>query len=176
MAYRYVAYTFIAVVFSFLLHEFTHWSMGELLGYDMEMTLNVTSPKIGAFSQDWQYTLVSAVGPFITLLQSFVFFLWIKKSSQKNLYPFLFSSFYLDLLSGIMNYRHPNDMGRISTTFHLGLFTLPIIFVAMHSLMIYKTTVREQYRWRFNLWTLLWVLVFSSALILINQRYHVVII
>ena len=172
----YILYSLIAVVFSFLIHEFTHWTMGEALGYKMAMTLNIAYPLSGSFAEEWQYTLVSAVGPLITLLQTIVVYFLIRTTSNKNLYPLLFSSFYLELLSGIMNFRHANDLGRISTTFGLGLFTIPLIFVLIHFFFLYKTSTREKYTVKFNGLTLLWILLFSSIWILTNQQYHVRII
>lgn len=176
MTFKYIAYSLIAVILTFLIHEFTHWTMGELLGYEMVMTLNKAYPIKLSYTQDWHYTLISAVGPLITLLQAFVIYIVIKKTSSPNIYPFLFSCFYVELLSGIMNFRNPNDLGRISRTFNLGLFTIPIIFIAIHFFMVYKTSTREKYTMKFNLVTLLWILLFSSIWILTNQRFNVIIL
>lgn len=172
----YIICALIAVVFSFLVHEFAHWTMGEILGYKMVMTLNVAYPLPRFFNKDWHYTLVSAVGPLVTLLQSLVFYLLIKVRSRKTLYPFLFSAFYLELLSGIMNLRHPNDLGRISESFGIGLLTIPVIFILVHFFLVYKTSTRERYSIKFNLLTLLWVLIFSSAWILTNNKFHVILL
>lgn len=173
---KYILYSLIAVVFSYLLHEFSHWLMGEYLGNRMVMTLNTGYPISLSYLKESHYTIISAVGPLITLLQTIIFYFLIKHSSQKYLYPFLFAGFYLELLSGILNLRNPNDLGRISETFHLGLLTIPIIFVAIHFMMVYKTSIREKYSLKFNLLTLLWILIFSSILILVNQKYKVVIL
>jgi len=163
-------------VFSFVIHEFSHWVTGELLGYDMRMTLNKAYPLSGAFKETWHYTLVSAIGPVITLIQSFCAFSIIKNTHNKQFYPFLFSSFYLEFLSGVMNFRNANDLGRISETFGLGLFTIPIIIVLIHSFLLVKTTRREKYSRKFILFTFLLVLVVSSLWILVNNRFHVVLL
>jgi hypothetical protein len=150
--------------------------MGELLGYEMIMTLNTCYPAKLSFDKEWHYTLISAVGPLITLLQALIIYLIIKRTSRTIMYPFLFSCFYLELLSGIMNYRHANDLGRISRSFNLGLYTIDIIFVALYLIMIYKTSVREKYSLKFNSVTFLWILLFSSIWILINQKFNVIIL
>lgn len=172
----YSAITLFATVFSFMVHEFAHWTTGEALGYQMRMTLNTAYPISGTYLQDWHYTLISAAGPVITLTLSFCFFLLIRKYHNRFLYPFLFSSFYLELLSGIMNFRNPNDLGRISLSFGLGLFAISALFVAIHSFLLFRTTRREGYSLRLILRTLLLVIVFSSAWILLNNRFHIAII
>ena len=63
MSLKYIAYSLIAVILTFLMHEFTHWVMGELLGYEMIMTLNIAYPAKLSYDKDWHYTLISAVGP-----------------------------------------------------------------------------------------------------------------
>lgn len=145
--------------------------VGEALGYSMGMSLNKAYPLIGRYDAEWHYMLISAVGPFITLLQSFACYLLITRTHNSFIYPFLFSAFYLELLSGIMNFRHTNDLGRISNYYHLGLFTIPALFVLLHSLLIYKTTRREKYTWKFIGWTFLLILLFSSIWILLNNKY-----
>lgn len=176
MSIKYIAYSLFAVIFTFLMHECTHWVMGELLGYEMVMTLNKCYPAKLSYDKEWHYTLISAVGPLITLLQALIICLMIKRTSRIIIYPFLFSCFYLELVSGIMNYRNANDLGRISRSFNLGLFTLPLIFLAIHFIMLYTTSVREKYTSKFNLITFLWILLFSSIWILINQRFNVIIL
>lgn len=176
MNLKYIAYSLIAVVLTFLIHEFAHWTMGELLGYEMIMTLNKAYPVNLSYSEDWHYTLISAVGPLTTLLQAFVVYIIIRRTSRSYIYPLLFSCFYVELLSGIMNFRNANDLGRISRTFNLGFFTIPLFFIAIHFLMVYTTSIREKYTTKFNLVTLLWTLLFSSGWILINQRFNVIIL
>jgi hypothetical protein len=173
---RYIVYCLLAVVFSFLLHEFTHWITGEILGYKMEMTLNKVFPLKGSYDKNWHYTLISATGPLVTLLQTLTVFLLIKRTSNSNLYPFLFTSFYLELLSGVMNFSSPNDLGRISRTFNLGLFTIPIAFILCHLILTYKISIKEKYSGKFILKTLLLVILFSSIWILANQKFNIAII
>jgi len=173
---KYSVITLLAVVFSFVIHEFSHWLTGEILGYKMGMTLNKAYPVSGSFTQHWHYTLISSVGPIVTLIQSICAFLLIRRDHNKVLYPFLLSSWYLELLSGVMNFRHANDLGRISETFNLGLFTIPVIFVSIHFILVYKTVLREKYPFKFILWTFLLILLFSSTWILLNNKFHIVIL
>src|SRR5262245_35765043 len=108
---RYALVVLIAVVGSFVIHEFAHWLMGEFLGNDMVMTLNTGYPRAGKYLENWHYDVVSAVGPITTLVQAVVFFLLIRKGGNRLFYPFMFTPFYLELLSGIVNFSKPNDLG-----------------------------------------------------------------
>lgn len=175
-SYKFILYTLLAVVFSFFVHEFAHWTMGELLGNEMRMTLNTGYPVAGKYNQDWHYPIISAVGPLTTLLQAIIFFFLIKKYSNRNLYPFLFICFYLELLSSIMTFRNPNDLGRIGSYLNIGLFTLPVLFTAIHFTLLYKTSKRENYERKFVVTTLLLIILFSSMWILTNQKFKVTLI
>jgi hypothetical protein len=176
LTYKYILYSLLAVVATFLVHELSHWTIGEFLGYEMRMTLNIVYPIAGKYDKDWHYAFISFVGPLVTLIQAIIFYRLIKEYSNNNLYPFLFTCFYLELLSGIMNFRNPNDLGRISQYLNIGLFTLPILFIAIHFTLIYKTSKRENYTRNYILTTLLLVLAFSSIWILTNQKYKVILL
>lgn len=173
---KFILYSLVAVISTILLHEFTHWIVGEFLGNDMRMTLNSGYPIAGKYKEDWHYPLISAMGPLITLLQAIVFFFLIKRSANKHLYPFLFTCFYMELLSGILTFRRPNDLGRIGMYLDIGLFTLPILFIATHFVLVYLTSKRDHHERKFILITLLLVIVFSSIWIGINQKFKVVLI
>lgn len=173
---RYALVVLAAVVATFIIHEFTHWFTGQLLGYEMRMTLNHAYPVSGVYRENWHYTLVSATGPIITLVQSFIFFILIRKYHRQWLYPFLGAAFYLELLSGVMNFRNANDLGRISNSFGLGLFTIPAVFVTLHFYLLYRTTRRERYSVRQVARTFLLILLFSSIWILLNNKFEIVLL
>lgn len=176
MNYRYVLFSLLAVVTTFILHEFSHWTTGEWLGYEMVMTLNQVYPKTGGYSADWHYTLISATGPLTTLFQGLVSFWLIRKFGNKDLYPFLFTCFYIELLSGIINLINPNDLGRISRAFDLPLLTLPILFTSIQFVLIYLTSKHQHYSLKFNLITTGCIMLFSSIWILTNQAYRIVLL
>ena len=75
--------TLVAVAVTWLVHEFAHWSVGELLGNVMVMTLNTCYPKSGNYLADWHEVAISAAGPLITILQAFIFYFLLQK--DKNL-------------------------------------------------------------------------------------------
>jgi hypothetical protein len=166
---KYILVTMLAVLFSWVLHEFAHWTAGNLLGYNMGMSLNKTFPVNGVFNSDEDYQLISAAGPAITLLQALLVFFLMKKEKTNRLYPFLFTCFYMRLFATVISFRHLNDEARISNSLVIGTFTLPIIVTAILLLLLYKTSVNKNFTLRFNLFTLGLIILFSSIIILADQ-------
>lgn len=162
-----------AVLFSWVLHEFAHWTAGNMLGYKMIMSLNQTTPVSGVLSSDKDYQLISAAGPAITLLQAFLVFFLMKKRKTNLLYPFLFACFYMRLFATVISSRHLNDEARISHSLAIGTFTLPTLVTAVLLFMVYKTSVDNKFTIRFNLITLGLVILFSSVIILADQFLHI---
>lgn len=173
---KYIIFTGGAVVITFILHEFAHWDTGQFLGYDMIMTLNTVYPVKGSYDLPWHYTLISFMGPMTTLIQGFMIFLLIRYNHSKNLYPLLFVCFYMELLAGVMNLIHPNDLGRISISFGLPLLTLPVVFIMLQGVLLFKTTKREQYDVKFMALVFFSTMLFSSIWIWINDAHHIVLI
>ncbi len=173
---KYAALSLAALMVTLFLHEFSHWITGEILGYDMVMTINTGYPAIGFYYYQWHYTLISAVGPILTLLQAYIVYLVISKYSNTNLYPLLFVCFFLELLSGLLNLRNLNDLGRISKDFNLPILSLPAIFFTLQAIMVYKTSKREHLNLKYNLISLFWVALFFGILIGINKTFNVIIL
>jgi hypothetical protein len=89
----------VAVACCFLTHEFTHWLMGELLGYDMVMTLNKGYPKALRWNSTKDFMVVSGVGPVIKLITALAAYSLILFTRNRFWVPFLFTCFYLEFLS-----------------------------------------------------------------------------
>ncbi|MGJ3236190.1 hypothetical protein [Marivirga sp.] len=174
--FKFLLVSILAVVSSFLVHEFGHWLIGEVLGYDMKMTLNTVYPVLSKYDSEADYMLISAIGPIITLLQTIFFFFVLKRSKNLYYFPFLFSSFYLQLLSGVMNFSKPNDLGRISFYFELGLFTIPIIVVFIHIILLLRAIKLNKIRKK-SVWiTVFYTILFSSIWILGNKFFKIILI
>lgn len=170
---KYILAGLTAIIFTWIVHEFAHWTTSELLGYESIMRINGTSYVQGENPTEWHRTLVSISGPIITVLQGLIVFLILSKTKwNKYLYLFLFTAFYMRLLAGLMNFINLNDEGRISVFFNLGIFTLPIVVSGILFLMVYKISKRYTLNWKFQLWTTLLVMIASSILILSDQFLH----
>lgn len=167
---KYILVTLFVVLFTWLLHEFTHWITSELLGYDSIWRLNSVSAKDGIVQSDWHKIYISASGPIITILQAYVTFLILKaKGWNKFIYPFLFVPMYMRILAGFMNYINPNDEGRISLFFGLGLYTLSIVVSGFLLFLVYNTSKTFGLNKKFVIWTTVVTMVGSSVLILADQ-------
>lgn len=167
---KYIGTTLLAVVLTWLLHEFTHWFTAEALGYTAFMSLNGTSFADHENITDLHHTLISAAGPIITLLQAVVVFLFLKYNRWNGyLYPLLFTAFYMRLLAGGMNIINLNDEGRISQFLGLGTYTIPLLVSAFLLYLVYKVTKQHHLSWKFQSTTTLLVMLFSSILILLDQ-------
>lgn len=165
---KYVSVTFIAVVFTWILHEMAHWLTGTLMGYNMLMSLNKVFPASG-YNAKIDYHLVSAAGPLITLLEAIIVFILIRRRKRIVLYPFLFACFYTRLLATFMSFHRLNDEARISSALGVGSFTLPLIVTGILFIMLYITNRRYQFPGAFNAINFGLTVLFSSMIILTDQ-------
>jgi hypothetical protein len=167
---KYSLACFGAVLFTWIIHEFTHWITYTSLGYEAIMTLNTVSPIKGQEPNDWHKIYVSASGPLITIVQAvIVYLLLMKKRWHKSVYPLLFTPLYMRVLAGLFNFINPNDEGRISEFLGIGLFTLSIIVSVCLFFLVYKVSKRYELNRKFNISTTLLVMFFSSILIMADQ-------
>lgn len=174
---KYIFAGVLVVFFTWLSHEFAHWLTSEQLGYHATMRINSTSFLKGENPSEWHQTIVSAAGPILTLLQGLVICLILVKGNwNKYLYLFLFTAFYMRFLAGLMNFINLNDEGRISEYFGLGTFTLPILVSSILFFMVYKVSRKWRLNWKFQIATILVVMIASSALVLGDQAYVIRII
>jgi len=90
--------------FSYLFHEFGHWSMGELLGNPMVYSMNSVWPRDGHYLQESHNVYVSIGGPGFSVLQAVIALFIIEKWGTLYVYPLaffpMFSRFFSDFLGG----------------------------------------------------------------------------
>ena len=82
ISFNYVLLAILAVVLSWVLHEFAHWSVGTFLGNEMAMTLNTSYPTSGQFVQETDANIVSIAGPILTILQAIIFFFMLRNNGS----------------------------------------------------------------------------------------------
>ena len=174
--FRYVLVTALSVLATFLLHEYAHWLVGELLGNDMRMRLNVAYPVAGNYLQPWHATVISAAGPIITILQALLVFILLQKRSTHLLFPFLLTPLVMRFLAMVMNVINPNDEGRISESLGLGLFTLPLIVCGVLFVLVYRASRQRRYPKKLVFLSVVFIIFFSSVLILSDQFYKITIL
>jgi hypothetical protein len=171
---KYIIAGILAVISTWIIHEFAHWLTAEMLGYESIMRINGVSPVDGQDQTDWHKILISASGPIITVLQGLIVYIALKvRNWNKYLYTLLFTAFYMRLLAGLMNFINPNDEGRISSFFEIGTFTLPLLITGLLFFMVYKISRTYNLTWKFQLWTTIITMLASSILILSDQFFGI---
>ncbi len=171
---KYILFSIIAVLFTWVMHEFAHWIMSESLGYKTAMFLNKTSFYKGENPTELDSVIISISGPFFTILQALVVFIFLKqKGWNKYAYPFLFTTLYMRVLAGFMNFINVNDEGRVGQFLGIGTFTLSILVCGLLFFMVYKISKMYSLGWKFQLGTYLTIMVISSILILADQFFAI---
>ena len=90
-----VALAFIPIAFlTFIFHEFGHWTLGELTGNDMRISLNYSSPLNGSYLNDYAALWSSIGGPMFTIIQAFVFTLIVVYSRSVYAFSVVFFAFF----------------------------------------------------------------------------------
>tara|TARA_R110002073_G_scaffold128999_5_gene275217 strand:+ start:16007 stop:16561 length:555 start_codon:yes stop_codon:yes gene_type:complete len=179
ITFKYIITALLAVFGTWIIHEFAHWAMAELLGYESTMRLNSTNFVKGQEVRGWHRQLVSAAGPIITMIQVVIVFLLLKKNWSKSLYLLLFVGFYMRLLASIMNAVNPsspNDEGRISEYFGIGLYTIPILVSVFLFYLVFKISKQYHIPKKFQIVTYLIATLFIALLILSDQYFKIRII
>lgn len=172
----YVIVTAVAVITTWLVHEFAHWSVGELLGNNMVMTLNTSYPVSAHYHEPWHQHMISAAGPLITILEAITFYFLIRKTGNQSFFPFLLTCLYMRTLAGVMNLLNLNDEGRISQAIGLGAFTIPFIVFGILFYLVFDVIQKRAFRTKLVVITVLLIMLFSSIVILSDQMTRLIII
>ncbi|MGA7721483.1 MAG: hypothetical protein WCA84_09935 [Ignavibacteriaceae bacterium] len=164
---KFILLFILAAYFSYLFHEFGHWTIGEILGNKMVLNLNYTWPKSGYYikSGDELYTLIG--GPGFSILQAVAGLLIIMKYKNFYVYPFVFFPMYTRFFSLSLGGFGKEDEARVSAMIGGGNYTFAIlvvlilIFLVIKSCFILKIDFRKN-SYIFVLSTLCQVLVIGT--------------
>lgn len=172
-----ILYTIVLTIASFLtffFHEMSHWIAYELLGYDAGFSLNsanLKNPKIELSKT--QRIITSGSGPLFTIIQAILVYFLIKKRRNLFFYPFLFLPFLMRLGAGVANVFQPNDEGRISLYLGLNLYAISFIVVGFLFFLVYKTSKREHYKIKTNIFTFIMSLLFILLISYIDYKFKI---
>jgi len=167
---KYLFIIIVAVLFTWVLHEFMHWLTYQSLGYDALMTLNRVSPTNTPTTT--HALIAAAAGPLITIIQAVIVYAFLKyKNWNIYLYPFLLTAFYMRFLAGLINFINPNDEGKISEYLGIGLFTLSIIVSGFLFYLVYNISKQYKLSFKFQIVTIISIMIVSSCIILLDQSY-----
>lgn len=124
--------------FTYLFHEFGHWTLGQLLGNDMTLSLNNSYPQNGHFI-DSSDALWSAIGgPVFTILQGLIFLLltWLTKSIYA--YSFTFFAVFSRMFSIVFGGINLQDEARIAAMLDWNKYLLASIVLTILFLILWK--------------------------------------
>ncbi|PTX58787.1 hypothetical protein C8N46_11295 [Kordia periserrulae] len=169
---KYIANVLFVVLFTWFVHEFTHWLTSELLGYEAVMQLNGVRPQYGVHPTENHQAIIAISGPIITVLQGILCYFLLTKHWNKYLYPLLLTAFYMRFLAGAMNFLSPNDEARFGHYLGIGTHTLSIIISIFLFMLVYSISKKYKLGWKFQLWTILTILVMSWLIILVDQYFR----
>ncbi|HEX7046276.1 MAG TPA: hypothetical protein VF275_01715 [Gammaproteobacteria bacterium] len=159
---------FVVVPATFIVHEFAHWVMGELLGYSMTMSLNAVSPAEGGYRSAIDAMLVSAAGPLITILQAVIAYLLIRRSGSALFYPFLFIALFMRAAAMLVSIANPNDEARISMMLGIGTWTLPALVISGLFAMTWMASRKLGLHWTVNVYSYIVASVGVTGVVYLN--------
>jgi hypothetical protein len=160
---------FISAFFSFLFHEFGHWTIGELLGNKMIMNLNGAYPKGDRYIHEWNSIFVYAGGPLFTVVQAIISLYLVNKYKKLFIYPFLFFPFIMRLFAFLFGTFKIQDEALMSSKLNIGTYTLPIIIIIILSILVWKGSSTLKLNLKFNLFCTIYSIIFMVILIYTNQ-------
>jgi hypothetical protein len=134
-----VVITLIPIAFiTYLFHESGHWTLGELLGNDMTLSLNNSSPQNGHFIDDSDALWSAIGGPVFTILQGLIFLLltWLTKSIYSYSITFfaVFSRFF-SIVFGEINLQ---DEARIASMLGTNKYIIAAIVLTILFLILWR--------------------------------------
>ncbi len=123
---------FIPVAYcSYLFHEFGHWSVGEVLGNQMVLSLNYAWPKSGHYIREGQDLYVLIGGPAFSILQAALALFVIERLKSLYAYPFAFFPMFNRLFSLVFGGFSLQDEAKIAVFMNTGPYLVAIIVVAV---------------------------------------------
>lgn len=112
---------------TFLIHEFAHWTVGEVLGHDMAASPNHVWPRSPMPVRDQAF--VAAAGPLITVAQGVVGFWLVRRRHSQLGFALLYMALFMRLVAAGISLFNPNDEAKVSQWLGLGTWTLPLTVV-----------------------------------------------
>jgi len=133
-----VMLSFIPIAFgTYLFHEFGHWTLGELLGNEMSLSLNNSAPKSGYFIKE-SHALWSAIGgPAFTIFQALIFLFFTVLTKSVYAYSVAFVAVFSRFFSIVFGGLNLQDEARIASMLGVNKYlvaslVLIILFLIIH--------------------------------------------
>ena len=134
-----VVISFIPIAFiTYIFHEFGHWTFGELLGNDMALSLNNSTPKSGYFISE-SHALWSAIGgPVFTIFQGLIFLLIVRITNSIYAYSIAFFAVFSRFFSIVLGGINLQDEARIASMLDINKYLVAAIVLTILLLILWK--------------------------------------
>ena len=132
--YRIYLFLFLASLITVIIHEYGHFIMGTILGYNMGFDFNGSRPIGGAISSNTDQLLIVISGVFFTLIQSSIAYYLLIKLNYKRLYYLVLTPFLYRLIPYLLSIFYPNrfllqDEIKIGNILDINLYIIPLIIL-----------------------------------------------
>ena len=125
---------------TYLFHEFGHWSVGELLGNKMLISLNNAAPLSGNYLHETDSLFVLIGGPAFTILQAIIFLIVIEKTKFFYAYPVVFFAGFIRFFSILFGGFNLQDEAKISAILNIGTYTVAVVVLLILLLIVWRSS------------------------------------
>ena len=126
--------------FTYLFHESGHWTLGELMGNNMTISLNNSAPESGHFINEFDALLSAIGGRLFTILQASVFLIVTKKTRSVYAYSIVFMAVYSRFFSIIFGRISLQDESGISSLLHLNQYLIALIVLLILFILLWRSS------------------------------------
>lgn len=134
-----LALAFIPIAFfTYLFHEFGHWSVGEILGNDMYLNLNSSNAKSGAYVSESHNLYISMGGPIFTILQAILFLFITQKTKSIYAFSLVFFAAFIRFFSIIFGGFSMQDEARIASHLNVNNYLIAFIVLLILSILVWR--------------------------------------
>ncbi|MBI9070861.1 MAG: hypothetical protein JEY94_04650 [Melioribacteraceae bacterium] len=131
--------SFIPIAFiTYIFHEFGHWTLGELLGNDMTLSLNNSTPKSGHFINESDALWSAIGGPIFTITQGLIFLLITWKTKSSIAYSIIFFAVFSRFFSIFFGGINMQDEARIASMLGINKYLITAIVLSILFLIVWK--------------------------------------
>lgn len=136
-----LALAFIPIAFAtYLFHELGHWTLGELTGNDMTISLNNSGPRNGVFNNDTA-ALWSSIGrPLFTILQAALFLMITGFTRSIYIWSIGFFAVFSRTFSLLFGGLDLQDEAHIASMLQVSKYLVAGIVLVILLLILWKAT------------------------------------
>jgi len=138
-----LALAFIPIAFAtYLFHELGHWTLGELSGNTMTISLNNSGPRNGVFNNDTAALWSSIGGPLFTILQAALFLVITGFTRSIYAWSVGFFAVFSRTFSLVFGGLDLQDEARIASMVQVSKYLVAGIVLIILFLLLWKSTLQ----------------------------------